>query len=75
MTQGYVRSAIARDLRFEQGLVGTAIAQSATFERTSAVLVLIAKDVEGDIKTLVDWRGALAFGAAVGLLVGILRRR
>ena len=75
VSQGYVRNVLARDVRFEQGMVGTAIARTATFERSSAVLVLIAKDVDGNVRTLLDWRGALAFGAVAGLLIGLLRRR
>ena len=36
---------------------------------------MIARRVEGDVKPILDWRGALAAGAVVGLLLGILRRR
>jgi len=28
-----------------------------------------------DVRTLVDWRGALAAGAALGIIVGLLARR
>ena len=28
-----------------------------------------------EVKALLDWRGALAFGAAAGLVIGLLRRR
>jgi hypothetical protein len=51
------------------------VAQHVTFSRPSAALVLIAQRVSGDVRVLLDWRGALAFGAAFGLLVGLLRRR
>ena len=44
-------------------------------ERNAGVLVLVAGRVEGDVKTLLDWRGALALGAAMGVAVGLLRRR
>jgi len=27
------------------------------------------------VRPLLDWRGALAFGAALGVVLGILRRR
>ena len=37
------------------------------------MLVLIAQRVEGDVRTLLDWRGALAFGAAFGLVAGLAR--
>ena len=75
VSQGYVRNVLARDLRFEQGLIGTAITGRATFERTSAVMVLVARNVDGNVKALMDWRGAIAFGAAAGLVIGLLRRR
>ena len=37
--------------------------------------VIIAGQVKGDVRPLLDWRGALAGGAVIGLLLGILRRR
>jgi len=39
------------------------------------VLVLIARRVDGDVRTLLDWRGALAFGVAFGIVSAIFRRR
>lgn len=75
LTQGGARSIIAQEVRVDQGLVGTALAGRVTFERQSGVLLLIAGRVEGPVKALLDWRGALAFGAAFGLLVGLIRRR
>ena len=47
----------------------------ATFDRPSGVLMLIAGRVDGPVKALLDWRAALAFGAAFGLVVGLVRRR
>ena len=75
VTQGFARSILAREVRIEQGVVGTLIAGRATFERTTGVLLLVAGRVEGPVKAMFDWRGALAFGAGFGLLWGILRRR
>ena len=66
---------IAQDVRVDQGLVGTALAGRVTFARPSAVFLLIAGRVEGPVKALFDWRGALVFGAAFGLVMGIIRRR
>jgi len=37
--------------------------------------VLIARRVDGNVRTLLDWRGALAFGAAFGVVSSILRGR
>lgn len=75
VTQGYARAVLAREARLEQAIVGTLITGRVTVERTTGVLLLVAGRVDGPIKAVFDWRGALAFGAAFGLLWGILRRR
>ena len=75
LTQGAARTLVAREAHVDQGLIGTVIAGRARFERNAGVMVLIAGRVEGNVKTLLDWRGAIAFGAAMGVAVGLLRRR
>jgi hypothetical protein len=75
LTQGVARSIIAQDVRVEQSLVGTALAGRVSFERPSAIFLLLAGKVEGPVQAMLDWRGAIAFGAAFGLVVGLLRRR
>jgi hypothetical protein len=75
VTQGMARTVIAQDVRVDQGLIGTAFAGRVTFEQPAGVFLLLAGRTEGPVKALMDWRGALAFGAAFGLLVGLLRRR
>jgi hypothetical protein len=75
VTQGMARTVIAQDVRVDQGLIGTAFAGKVTFEKQSAVFLLLAGKTEGPVRALLDWRGALAFGAVFGLLVGLLRRR
>ena len=75
VTQGMARTVIAQDVRVDQGLIGTAFAGKVTFQKQSGVFLLLAGRTEGPVKALMDWRGALAFGAAFGLLVGLLRRR
>lgn len=75
LTQGAAGAVLAREARVEQAVVRTLVANEVTVERTTGVLVLIARRVEGDVRTVLDWRGALAFGAAFGALVGLLRRR
>ena len=75
LTQGAARSVFAKDVRVDQGLVGTAIAGKVTFERPSPVFLLVAGKTEGDVRAIFDWKGALAFGALFGAIVGILRRR
>jgi hypothetical protein len=73
--QGFVGAAIARDARFEQAGVRTLIANRVHFGPNSGAGVVLAAHVEGDVRTLVDWRGALAFGAAAGVVMAIFRGR
>jgi hypothetical protein len=52
------------------------IAQRVTINRPSAIGILIAQHVHGDVRPLIDWRGALAAGAVIGMgaAVGIAAR-
>ena len=75
LKQAYARTVLAGEVRVDQGLAGTVLTGRATFDRPSGVLLLIAGRVEGPVKALLDWRAALAFGAAFGLAWGIARRR
>ena len=72
--QGFARSVVARDVRIEQGGARTILAGRATFGQNSGAFMVIAGRVDGTIRTVLDWRGALAFGAAFGLVVGLVRR-
>lgn len=73
--QSVARSILAREARVEQSFVRTLAAAEVRVERTTIVGVLFARRVVGEVRVLVDWRGALAFGAAFGLLVGLIGRR
>jgi len=75
VTQGAARTVVAQDVRLDQGFVGTMLTGRATFGRPSGVLMLIAGRVDGPVKAILDWRSAIAFGAAFGLVWGIIRRR
>jgi hypothetical protein len=75
LTQGAARSVIAQDVHVDQSLVGTALAGRVTFERPSGIFLLIAGRVDGPVQALLDWRGAIAFGAMFGLVAGLIRRR
>jgi hypothetical protein len=46
-----------------------------TFERSGFAGVVIARHVDGNVRTLVDWRGALALAGVVGVVLAIVRRR
>jgi hypothetical protein len=68
ITQGMASGVVAREATLEQSLVRTLIAQRVTVARPTGVLVMIAQHVSGDVRPVVDWRGALAFGAAFGVI-------
>lgn len=74
ISQGGAGSILAGQVRVEQSFVRTLVAQNVEVRRPSAVLFLIAQRVSGDVRVLMDWRGALAFGAALGLFAGLLGR-
>lgn len=74
VSQGFAGTVVARQATLEQSFVRTLIAQEVTATRPTGVLVLIAQRVSGDIRPVLDWRGALAFGVAFGLVAGVLRR-
>jgi hypothetical protein len=75
ITQGAAGTILARDVRIEQAGIRTIIANHVHVERTTGVLFLIARRVDGDVRALLDWRGALAFGAAFGIVASLFRRR
>ena len=58
----------------EQSLVGTMVTGQVTVSQPSAIGILIAGRVDGSVRPILDWRGAIAFGVAYALVLGILRR-
>ena len=73
VTQGMARTVLAREAHIEQSYVRTLIAGRVVAERPTGVLVMIARHVSGDIRPVLDWRGALAAGAGLGLVVSLFR--
>jgi hypothetical protein len=71
--RSYVRSILARQVQLDRGAARVVIAADVRAER-SAVMFLIARRVSGEMRVLLDWRGALAFGAAAGLVIALLSR-
>ncbi len=59
----------------ESGSAFAVVADSATVEEGGNVFLLIARSVGGDVRPMLDWRAALAFGAGLALVARILRRR
>jgi hypothetical protein len=76
ISQGGVALARTRRLSLRGGSNAAAVyADEATFDGGSNVLLLIARNVSGDVRPLLDWRAAAAVGAGFGLVVSLLRRR
>jgi hypothetical protein len=72
--RGYVRSILARQVQLDRSGARVVIAADVNAQQT-AVMFLIARRVSGEVRVLFDWRGALAFGAAVGFVMALLARR
>ncbi len=72
--QGFAGTVLAQEARIEQSVVRTLVARDVTFSRPSAVVFMLAQRVEGEVRVLLDWRGALAFGAAFGVIAGLFGR-
>jgi hypothetical protein len=79
LNQAFARLAVSTgSVKMEQAGAMTVVANDVSFGPQSGVVFLIARRVQGDVRTLFDWRAAAAFGAAVGLvlaLIGPRRRR
>jgi hypothetical protein len=75
VTQGAAAAIVGREVHLEQGIVRTVVANEVYAERTTGVFLLVARHVDGDVRALLDWRGALALGAAFGLVSSLFRRR
>jgi hypothetical protein len=74
VTQSIANYVLSRgDATMDQSFVNTLIADRVTIRQPSAVILLIARHVDGSVRPLLDWRGALAAGAVAGLVMGLLR--
>ncbi len=71
--QGYIQGVLARDVSVEMGGVRTVIANRVTFGRQSGAFIVIARTVDGNGRIVLDWRGALALGAAFAVVFSVLR--
>jgi len=72
VSRGYARSILARQVQLDRAAARVIVAADVKAER-SAVMFLVARRVSGDVRVLLDWRGALAFGAIAGAVFGLLR--
>jgi len=75
IVQGAARAVVARDVQMKQTLASTVMAGSVTMDRQSGAFIVIARRVDGTVRAVLDWRGALALGAAMGVAIALLGRR
>lgn len=73
VSRGYARSILARQVQLDRAAARVVIAADVRTNQT-AVMFLVARKVAGDVRVLFDWRGAVAFGAALGIALGLIRR-
>jgi hypothetical protein len=75
VTQGFARSVLAREVSISQGAARSIVAQNVSIEGEAGTFLLLARRVDGNVRTVLDWRGALVAGAALGVVMGLLARR
>lgn len=75
VTQGAVGTVLAGNARLDQSIARVLVARHVVVERPSIVGVLVARRVSGDVRVLLDWRGALILGAVLGLIARVGRGR
>lgn len=73
--QGFAQGILAREVTLQQAGARTVVANQVTMGPQSGAFIILARRVEGDVRTFLDWRGALAFGAAFAVVIGLIRRR
>jgi hypothetical protein len=73
INRGYARSILARQVQLDRAAARIVIAADVHANQ-SAAMFLVARRVDGEMRVLFDWRGALAFGAAAGLVIALLSR-
>ena len=49
------------------------VAQNVTTGPRTFIGIAIAQNISGEARVLLDWRGGLAFGAAAGVVAGLVR--
>jgi hypothetical protein len=73
VSRSYARTIVARQVQMDRAAARVVIAADVRTNQT-AVMFLVARKVAGEVRVLLDWRGALAFGAAAGLVIALLTR-
>ena len=71
IAEGGVCLATGDSVTVSDAMVGIVVGRNVKVE-SSRTLVLLANSVEGDVHTVLNRQSALAFGAAAGLVCGLL---
>ena len=71
--QGYVRGMLAQQVHLEQALVRSVVANTVQAGPSTGIAVALARRIDGEAKILLDWRGALALGATLGVALVVVR--
>jgi hypothetical protein len=58
--------------KVKKSAVGVMVSKKIEAENTAS-FIMVAGNVEGNVKTVFDWRSALAFGAAFGGVFGLMK--
>jgi hypothetical protein len=74
LRMGFAQGVLARDVTIEQGGARTVVGNTVRFGPQSGAFLVIARRVEGG-RFLLDWRAAVALGAAFALVSAVLRPR
>ena len=70
---GSVRGVVAQHAHVEQAFVRAMVANTVQTGPSTGILFAVARRIDGDAKILLDWRGALAFGASLGAFLALIR--
>jgi hypothetical protein len=73
LSRGYASSILARQVQLDRAAARVVIAADVRADQ-SAAMFLVARKVDGNVKVLFDWRGAVAFGAVAGVVFALLSR-
>jgi hypothetical protein len=71
--QGMVRGVVAQHAHVEQSLVRAMVANTVQTGPSTGILFAVARRIDGEARILLDWRGALAFGASLGAFLALIR--
>jgi hypothetical protein len=73
VNQGIARTVFANRATVSQSFARTVIANEVHVTKATGIGLLIARRVEGDVRVLLDWRGAAIMGVVGGLVAGLVR--